>query len=145
MSGEICIIPTKSGKIESVYFGLGAGNDNFDYAKIISKLPKHTYHYVDQTEVSELMWALESYRFAKNHAPKMQSDKISKETINIIEAIYWVRDLINAPANQLSPDELVDESCKLKEYGAKIKVTSGSSLEKDYPAIFAIGNSSASI
>jgi leucyl aminopeptidase len=62
----------------------------------------------------------------------------------MIEAVGMVRDLINAPAQDLGPSELTDAAIALaKEFDARSRVVSGRSLADGYPAIFAVGRGSA--
>src|SRR6202042_1676949 len=60
------------------------------------------------------------------------------------QAIGLARDLINAPANQLGPEELAAASVALAErYGGASQVHSGEALTRDYPLIAAGGGGSS--
>jgi leucyl aminopeptidase len=56
----------------------------------------------------------------------------------------WARDLINAPANQLGPEELATAALELvAQYAGEAVVHSGETLTREYPLIAAVGAASA--
>ena len=60
------------------------------------------------------------------------------------EAIWMVRDLINLPANLLGPAELAEAAAGLgRTHGAAVTIAADAVLERDYPAIAAVGRGSA--
>ncbi len=60
------------------------------------------------------------------------------------EAAWMVRDLINLPANLLGPVELAEAAAKLgRGFGAAVTIAADAALERDYPAIAAVGRGSA--
>jgi leucyl aminopeptidase len=61
-----------------------------------------------------------------------------------IEASFWARDLINAPANELGPAELAEAAASLaRECGASFRCLVGDELLRDnYPLIHAVGRAS---
>jgi leucyl aminopeptidase len=55
-----------------------------------------------------------------------------------------VRDLVNTPAEDMGPAELEAEAEKLaKAHGAKLSVTKGETLEREYPMVHAVGRAAA--
>ena len=63
-----------------------------------------------------------------------------EETQSLYEAIGFCRDLINAPANHLTPAQLAKEAEALaSRYGASYKVIEGEALARDFPAIHTVG------
>ena len=63
-----------------------------------------------------------------------------EETQSLYEAIGFCRDLINAPANHLTPAQLAKEAEALaSRYGASYKVIEGEVLARDFPAIHTVG------
>ena len=38
--GEVCLIPDSKGMLKAVFFGIGDGEDIFNWASIANKLPK---------------------------------------------------------------------------------------------------------
>jgi leucyl aminopeptidase len=68
-----------------------------------------------------------------NNEPHARATALARGTI-------LCRDLINAPANKMTPAALADEARALaKAHGARIEVISGDALAKDYPAIHIVG------
>src|SRR3569832_3957 len=63
-----------------------------------------------------------------------------EEVGRIAEGVALARDLINTPANDMGPEELEAAARKLAAaHGAKIQVTSGDKLAKEFPLIHAVG------
>jgi leucyl aminopeptidase len=63
-----------------------------------------------------------------------------EEVSRIAENLFLARDLINTPANDMGPAELEAAARTLaKRHGAKISVTGGTVLAKNYPLIAAVG------
>src|ERR1700675_4886681 len=63
-----------------------------------------------------------------------------EEISRIAENLFFARDLVNTPANDMGPAELEAAARALaKRHGAKITVTSGAALVKNYPLIAAVG------
>src|SRR5690606_32633187 len=61
-------------------------------------------------------------------------------TVRVAEATAMVRDLVDTPAGDLGPAELELETRELaKPFGAKVNVTAGDALQRDYPMIAAVG------
>ncbi|MFV0432242.1 MAG: leucyl aminopeptidase family protein [Alphaproteobacteria bacterium] len=59
------------------------------------------------------------------------------------KGIFLARNLINEPVNILGPIELAKKAEDLaKEYAAKVKIYQGESLQKEFPAVYAVGKSS---
>ena len=94
-----------------------------------------------------LGFALAHYQ-PESHKDSQKSAQIAQlaladhhsETPSLNEAIGFCRDLINAPANQLTPAQLADEAKALAtHYGASYQVISGDELARDFPAIHTVG------
>ena len=59
-------------------------------------------------------------------------------------AVCLVRDLVNTPAEDMGPAGLEAEAERLaKAHSAKLEVTRGDALEKDYPMVHAVGRAAA--
>lgn len=67
-----------------------------------------------------------------------------EEISRVLAASFLARDLINAPANRLTPAELAETAVAVaKEYGAKAEVIVGEELLKaNYPAVYEVGKAS---
>ena len=58
----------------------------------------------------------------------------------LAKGIILCRDLINAPANKMTPAHLATEASALaKAYGASVTITSGAALQTGFPAIHTVG------
>ena len=59
-------------------------------------------------------------------------------------AVALVRDLVNTPAEDMGPAALESEAERIaKAHGAKLTVSQGDALEKDYPMVHAVGRAAA--
>ena len=98
-----------------------------------------------------LGWALAQYRFTAYRAeaggdirrlviPESLSDIDKKRLAGLAGGVAFCRDLINAPANHMTPAGLEDAARHLAtRFGAAIEVTEGAALEADFPAINTVG------
>jgi len=144
------------GKAAAWVLGLGEGHDAFAAATLAEKLPDGLYRLGEAPAMqgggnAVLAWLLGSYAFsrykkAKTRAPRlvlpegMDGEEISR----VAEAVFLARDLINTPANDLGPDELAAAARALAAaHGAKVTVTRGAALKRDFPLIEAVGRGSA--
>ena len=98
-------------------------------------------------------WGLGTYIFNKYKKQRKTTaelvwpvDADKKDVIRTIDGIGLTRDLINTPANDMGPDDLVKSSKKLaKNHKAQITIISGLDLlRKNYPSIHAVGRASVS-
>jgi leucyl aminopeptidase len=118
-------------------------------------LPPGDYRYASKLpdpELATLAWLAGSYRFGRyktenNGKPKRLAlpDGVERARVQALaEALYFGRDLINIPANDLGPAELEAAAREIgTEHGASVKVTEGSSLLSDnFPMIHAVGRAS---
>lgn len=63
---------------------------------------------------------------------------------SFVEAVNYIRNLVNTPANMLGPQELLSFSKTLaSQHSSTISVTQGKELEKDFPLIHLVGSSSS--
>ncbi len=93
-----------------------------------------------------LGWYLADYSFDKfksKKKTKKNNAKIHFESLSKVKSIcdsyFYVRDLINTPANILGPKEIFNSAKKyLKKFNV-VNLTSGKTLEKNFPLISAVG------
>ena len=91
-------------------------------------------------------WYLAEYSFDKfksKKKTKKNNAKIHFESLSEIKSIsesyFYIRDLINTPANILGPKEIYNSAKKyLKKFGM-VNLKSGKSLENNFPLISAVG------
>ncbi len=158
------LLPDAAGAVAAVLIGLGPARSVedltlWDAAPLSERLPAGTYRLA--TAVSPhaatqfaLGWLLGSYRLTRYRSTPGKAGAANR----LIEpegadcryaqaaaaAMGWARDLINAPANQLGPEELAAAAAALAgAHGGECTVHSGESLAHDYPLVAAVGGGSA--
>ena len=102
-----------------------------------------------QATEAAIGWALASYAYDEHRSSPREIDRKlvwpkgadRAEAKRQIEAIGWVRDLINTPAGQLGPSELVEAARSIR--GARVRAIKGRRLAEGFPAVAAVGGGSA--
>jgi leucyl aminopeptidase len=157
-------LPGSDGSIAGVLWGLGAlpAADElslWDAAALPERLPPGNYQVATALAPSAatqfaLGWLLGSYRLSRYRgtAPKPATANalIAPPGADVhyaqatAQAMGFARDLINAPANQLGPEELAAAAVALAaRTSGQSAVHAGESLTRDYPLIAAVGAGSA--
>lgn len=119
-------------------------------SKAADLLPAGSYRVAGRSPgPAALGWLLGQYRFARYRAKEedkgarvlLTDDPArSEETVLIAEATALVRDLVNTPAADLGPAELQDAAeTTAAECGARVTVTAGDALEREFPMVAAVG------
>src|SRR5476649_208560 len=155
-AGALAALPDAKGGIAAWVLGLGNyqgdGRDAFALAAAASSLPAGTYRLGEVPDFcggahAALAWLMGGYgfdRYKKKAArkarlvtpPGVDGEEISR----IAENLFFARDLVNTPANDMGPAELEAAARALaKQHGAKVAVVSGVALAKNYPLIAAVG------
>ncbi len=152
-----------------VLIGLGKLENPFFWAGVCEKLPCGTFC-APEFEIARtkapltkcpdikdmifdalvLGWALAHYNFNTYNKSKIRIRTLilprsvdSKKSIAIATATFLTRDLINEPANNMTPEIFEKHAKKLaKQNKASFKVISGSALKK-FPLLYAVGRGSA--
>ena len=158
-AGAVLLLPNESGGIAGALLGTG-GEDWAEQSPLLpgalpGALPPGDYRFASKLpdpELATLAWLAGCYRFGRyktenNGKPKrlVLPDGVERaKVLALAEALYFGRDLINIPANDLGPAELEAAAREIGiEHGASIKVTEGSSLLSDnFPMIHAVGRAS---
>jgi leucyl aminopeptidase len=151
-AGALAALPDARGGIAAWVLGLGDGRDALALAAAASSLPAGTYRLGEVPDFcggahAALAWLMGGYgfdRYKKKAARKarlMTPPGVDGEEISrIAENLFFARDLVNTPANDMGPAELEAAVRALaKRHGAKISVVSGAALAKNYPLIAAVG------
>ena len=123
-------------------------------AKLAEVLPEGTYRRADgQPGPAMHGWQTAQYRFERYKKPEQPVGPrilLTKEAGRIegaiaeAKAVCLVRDLVNTPAEDMGPADLEDQVEKLaKLHSAKVSVTRGDALERDYPMVHAVGRAAA--
>jgi leucyl aminopeptidase len=123
-------------------------------AKLAEELPAGIYRLAQDDAGKALHgWQTAQYRFTRYREEKDAEGPrilLSKEVKAIgpalaeAEAVALVRTLVNTPAEDMGPAELEVEAERLaKAHGAKLSVTKGETLEREYPMVHAVGRAAA--
>ena len=155
-SGEVCLIRDQQGQLKKVLVGLEDDQDFWSFGKLPFLLPEGVYCFEDtdshaMTSLGCLAWGLGSYQFtaykkAKRKAAKLLLPAGCDEAFvqNAVSSIYWVRDLINTPANDMTTTRLAEEARQLTEthHAAFHEIVGEALLAQNYPAIYTVGKAS---
>lgn len=153
-----CLILDAQGKLNKILLGIEDNNDYLAFALLTAKLPENVYK-IDasnwtQSELTQaaIGWGMGSYKFTKyKKAEKTAQPKLVLDSnydwqqINtILDGIFLVRDLINTPAEDMTPTIFAAVAAKIaKKYGANFKQIIGKNLiTNNFPAIYAVGRAS---
>ena len=124
-------------------------------AKLAEALPEGTYRLAEgEPGPAALGWLLAQHRFDKYKSkpkpvagPRVLLSPAAaaiEPTIRQAEATAMVRDLVDTPAADLGPAELEAAARALgEEMGARVDVTHGDAITRDYPMIAAVGAGAA--
>jgi leucyl aminopeptidase len=152
--GNHLIVPAADGKLAGVLFALENTNepvkDLLRPGALSTLLPAGTYRFANaphDARLAALAFALNAYtftRYRKSEAREVRlvvPDGVDGEDLSrIVEGVTLCRDLINTPSNDMGPAELEAAARALaQQHGASITVTSGETLEKNFPLIHAVG------
>ena len=161
---RLLLLPAADGGLDGAIWGLGAlrAADElslWDAAPLPERLPAGTFRLgcalaAHSATQFALGWLLGSYRLSgyRGTAPKppVANALITPQAADAAyaqaaaQAIGFGRDLINAPANQLGPEELAAAAVALcARYAGDSQVRGGDALARDYPLIAAVGAGSA--
>lgn len=153
-AGSLCLIPGAAGKLARVLVGYAPGDDLWALGNLSKDLPEGVYaldpYIVDPTQAA-LGWAIGTYSFARyKKTKKLVADLVWPEDCDrahvraVAEAVHLVRDLIDQPAQDMTPAHLSDAAVELAQrHSAEISVIVGDDLlAENYPAIHAVGRAS---
>jgi leucyl aminopeptidase len=157
--GAVLLLPDGSGGLGGVLLGTG-GSDWAAQAPLLTGvlatvLPEGNFQFASplpDPELAALGFLAGSYSFAryktaggaKKRRLVLPEGADKDQVLALAEALYFGRDLINTPANDLGPAELESAARELATaFGGSIKVTEGSGLLSDnFPMIHAVGRAS---
>lgn len=156
--GTVCFLPNTHGNIYLVLLGIVNEDDFWSFGILPTKLPEGVYEIKSgfnnkQLEKIAIAWGLGCYRF--NVYTKNKGEIKAKLFIptscnrsyieNVINATFLVRDLINYPAADMTPDKLGERAVSLaKQFGARVtRVIGDDLLKKGFSGIHAVGRGSS--
>ncbi|AFR25924.1 leucyl aminopeptidase [Bartonella quintana] len=151
-AGQILFVPHETGHLKKVLFGLGNGDKPFITGLLAKNLPAGQWHLKGAAshEINTYLGlAFGNYqfnRYRQNSSLKSLSIHVNdtvdlNELQRLYETVFFVRDLINIPANDMNPDILEKEARQLgKTYSACVESIRGDKLlTHNFPMIHAVG------
>lgn len=162
--GASCLLPDRDGKVSMVLVGLATPDDYWAFGDLPAKLTGEHY-YLDlaepiwsepeQWQRAVIAWGLGSYSFShyqkKNRKPNYPKPRLLLPTEAnpklceaMVTSIYGIRDLVNTPAEDMSPAVLAEAAVELaRAHGSTAQVISGEDLlAAGYPTIYTVGRGS---
>lgn len=156
--GRSLLLPGAGGKLSGALFGIeGSGDadiDRFRPGQLSGLLPPGTYRFANaphDARLAALAFALGGYQFsryrkaeARNVCLVLPEDVDGEVLSHVVEGVTLCRDLTNTPSNEMGPADLEAAARALaKRHAAKIQVTIGDALAKNFPLVHAVGAGSA--
>jgi leucyl aminopeptidase len=157
---SFCLITNADGELVKVLVGIKDKADVYVFGVLALALPTGKYMIAaqdlnkQQMQQAIIWWGLGSYKFIKYKSEVVNNKKarliipayINKSyVIDVVNAVFLVRDLINTPTENMSPANLAEVAVKLAhEFGAKVKQVVGNELLKqNFPAVHTVGRASS--
>jgi leucyl aminopeptidase len=153
--GSACLVPDANGKLARVVVGVDRQESLSALAALPLMLPTAEYTLASESvpldpQLSALGWALGCYQFTRYRNAKRPGSPLVVDAATLaaltplIEATYFVRDLVNTPTEDMGPKQLADQVKQLgKTYKAKVREWVGEELlEDNFPTIHAVGRAS---
>jgi len=151
--GRHLVVPGADGSPATILVGFDPAQPLWTLAGLPAELPAGVYRLDDDAGIdADLLttgWALGHYRFERYKAGKpLDTRLVVAESIRprleiIRDALFRVRDLVNTPACDMGPAELAEVAADLAERcDAEFAVIQGEKLEREFPAIHAVGQAS---
>jgi len=151
-AGALAALPDAKGDIAAWVLGLGDSHDAFALAAAASGLPAGVYRLGEVPDFcggahAVLAWLMGGYSFDRYKKKTARKARLvtppgvdGAEISRVAENLFFARDLVNTPANDMGPAELESAARALaRRHGAKVSVVSGAALTKNYPLIAAVG------
>jgi leucyl aminopeptidase len=152
------LLPAANGALAGILFGVEAPGeteiDRFRPGQLSGLLPPGNYRFANaphDARLAALAFALGAYQFARYRKKETRNVRLEvpdgvdgDDLTRIVEGVTLCRDLTNTPSNDMGPSELEAASRALaRQHGAKLQVTSGEALAKNFPLVHAVGAGSA--
>ena len=156
-AGKTLLLPPADGEDGGAIAVMDAEMPLWDAARVASSLPAAVWRIEDADAdgidlgMVCLGWALSQYSFdayrpgdgaetSRLVFPSSLTETERSRITGLATGTALCRDLINAPANHMTPAGIEAAARDLAaRFGAAIEVTSGAALEKDFPAINTVG------
>jgi leucyl aminopeptidase len=156
--GKLALLPRSGGGLGAIAYGVAAGDAGegpLAAGALPGLLPSGTYRLegaIESPDLAALAWVLGNYAFERYKSK--QSDKVRclalgkrvdrARVLSAAKAVYFGRDLINTPANDLGPEELERAARKLaQQCKAQVSSVVGDELlAENLPMLHAVGRAS---
>ncbi len=157
-AGSVGFIRSDNNQFAYIYIGVGTDVSNpWWLAAAVKNLPEGRYILKDVAPDTEIQlalgWALEQYQFdryksgmnSKVRTLMLSSELKSTRTIAQAEAAFFIRDLVNTPAEDMGPSELQDCAEALaEEFNAQVNtIVDEDLLDENFPMIHAVGRAAS--
>jgi leucyl aminopeptidase len=153
-TGRVLTLPGIDGAIAAALFGTGADERALDLGELGRRLPAGDWHLATppgDPQLAATAMMLGSYVFTsygRKPGPEIRfampagADRAAAE--HVAAGVVLARDMVNAPANDMGPDEIEAAARQLaRTHKAKVRVTAGESLlSAGFPMIHAVGRAS---
>lgn len=159
---KVLLIPDSSGRTGGVLVGLGRRERDeitcWTIAGLADRLPEGRYHLATELPAHAAAhctfgWLYGQYRFERYRKPtpsrkielRLPSGVNVDEMERLRAATTLARDLINAPANEMTPEALANAAIDVaRRHGCRHRQVIGDALLSErFPAIHAVGRASA--
>ena len=149
-AGQLVLLPGENG-LAGALLGLGDDRSPYAHGGLALALPPGAWRLIPgdfDRDDAVLGYCLGAYQYPWLSKPKREPAGIVVEgsgaALAMARAAWLARDLINTPANLLGPAELADAVLALaSRFGAAATRVEGAALEREYPAVAAVGRGSA--
>jgi leucyl aminopeptidase len=151
--GRLQLLPGADGALAGVLFGQGP--DPLAAGKLATSLPAGVYRFARAPEEADLaalgfllgMYSYDRFKADASPRPRLAAPEgVDRQDIErVAAAIGFGRDLVNAPANALTPAALEEEAAGLaRSFDASVEIIRGDDLlAHNLPLIHAVGAAAA--
>jgi leucyl aminopeptidase len=146
--GDIALIPGGDGLAGAV-LGIGPDASPWDFGAAPWALPEgslwHLAGNIADPSPAVLGWHLGAYRWLRHkQAQRAPAELVVPAHCDLAammaEAICAARDLINAPAGELGPQQLAEAAAALAQrHGGRAEIITGEALSEGFPCMAAVG------
>lgn len=148
--GNVRLIPDNNGKLYQVICCVDSLENRWCVGSLPFVLPEGVYQLPDDDASYAIAWGLGAYQFTRykkserNPAQLVIAEKSAARINTIVESIYWARDAINTPTDNMGPTEFAKAAQSLgQECGAHFSQIIGEDLLKqNYASIYTVGRAS---
>jgi len=144
--GALLLLPGEAG-VAGAVFGLGTEAGPHGFGALPFALPAGAWSLVPgdfNMADAVLGFCLGAYSFDAFKAPRRAPARLAADrqdgSLAAARAVWLVRDLVNTPANHLAPRDLAEVARQVgAAFGAACEIVEGADLQRDYPALAAVG------